>query len=122
MGPLRLWTPVVLAPMAGVTDVPFRRLCRIMGESGLPDHLRPADIPSWAAESGREATASSPSAPGETTAGETLAAPRPVAIPRVDAPAGLYVTEMVTSRALVEENERTLEMVRPDPAERIQRV
>ena len=60
MGPLRLWTPVVLAPMAGVTDVPFRRLCRIMGESGLPDHLRPVGIPSWAAESGREATASSP--------------------------------------------------------------
>ena len=49
MGPLRLWTPVVLAPMAGVTDVPFRRLCRIMGESGLPDHLRPTGIPSWAA-------------------------------------------------------------------------
>ena len=34
-------------------------------------------------------------------------------------PAGLYVTEMVTSRALVEENERTLEMVRPDPSERV---
>ena len=60
MGPLRLWTPVVLAPMAGVTDVPFRRLCRIMGESGLPDHLRPVGIPSWAAESGEGATASSP--------------------------------------------------------------
>ena len=60
VGPLRLWTPVVLAPMAGVTDVPFRRLCRIMGESGLPDHLRPAGIPSWAAESGEGATASSP--------------------------------------------------------------
>ena len=60
VGPLRLWTPVVLAPMAGVTDVPFRRLCRIMGESGLPDHLRPTGIPSWAAESGEGATASSP--------------------------------------------------------------
>ena len=59
MGPLRLWTPVVLAPMAGVTDVPFRRLCRIMGESGLPDHLRPTGVPSWAAESGQAATASS---------------------------------------------------------------
>ena len=119
MGPLRLWTPVVLAPMAGVTDVPFRRLCRIMGESGLPDHLRPVGIPSWAAESGQSATASSSSTPGEATAGETLAEPRHVAIPHVDAPAGLYVTEMVTSRALVEENERTLEMVRPDPAERV---
>ncbi|MBS5724133.1 MAG: tRNA-dihydrouridine synthase, partial [Actinomyces sp.] len=94
MGPLRLWTPVVLAPMAGVTDVPFRRLCRIMGESGLPDHLRPVGIPSRAAESGQAATASSPTSPGET-----LAEPRHVAIPHVDAPAGLYVTEMVTSRA-----------------------
>lgn len=114
MGPLRLWTPVVLAPMAGVTDVPFRRLCRIMGESGLPDHLRPTGIPSWAAESGEGAMASSPQHPRDD-AGE----PHHVAIPRVDAPAGLYVTEMVTSRALVEENERTLDMVRPDPAERV---
>ena len=76
MGPLRLWTPVVLAPMAGVTDVPFRRLCRIMGESGLPDHLRPVGIPSWAAESGEGATASSPKAPGESSD-----EPRHVAIP-----------------------------------------
>ena len=100
--------------MAGVTDVPFRRLCRIMGESGLPDHLRPTGIPSWAAESGEGATASSPK-----NTGQASDEPRHVAIPRVDAPAGLYVTEMVTSRALVEENERTLEMVRPDPAERV---
>ena len=59
MGPLRLWTPVVLAPMAGVTDVPFRRLCRIMGESGLPDHLRPTGIPSWAALANRSDSTSS---------------------------------------------------------------
>ena len=100
--------------MAGVTDVPFRRLCRIMGESGLPDHLRPTGIPSWVAESGEGATASSPQHPRDD-AGE----PRHVAIARVDAPAGLYVTEMVTSRALVENNERTWDMVRPDPAERV---
>ncbi|WP_207382313.1 tRNA-dihydrouridine synthase, partial [Schaalia georgiae] len=43
MGPLRLWTPVVLAPMAGVTDAPFRRLCRFFGEAGLPQALRPVD-------------------------------------------------------------------------------
>ena len=48
--------PVVLAPMAGITNRAFRRLCR---ESG----------------------------------------------------AGLYVSEMVTSRALVERNEATLDMV-----------
>ena len=40
----------------------------------------------------------------------------------MDAPAGLYVTEMVTSRALVEERARTLEMVRPDPVERVRSI
>ncbi|WP_279379505.1 tRNA dihydrouridine synthase DusB [Schaalia vaccimaxillae] len=87
VGPLRLWSPVILAPMAGVTDVPFRRLCRLFGEEGLPAHLDP--------ENG---------------------------VRGVDAPAGLYVTEMVTSRALVEGNVRTLEMVRTDPAERVRSI
>jgi len=63
IGQLAVDLPVVLAPMAGVTNRAFRRLCREFG-------------------------------------------------------AGLYVSEMITARALVEGNARTLDMVGFDADER----
>jgi nifR3 family TIM-barrel protein len=62
IGPLSVWPPVVLAPMAGVTNPPFRTLCRRSG-------------------------------------------------------AGLYVSEMVTARALVEGNRKTLLLASFGPEE-----
>ena len=131
VGPLRVWTPVVLAPMAGVTDAPFRRLCRLFGEAGLPDDLRPSLVGEQtpanslqgllAAAEGMPATGTDESAT-QALAWSSVPANVREYEPRVDAPAGLYVTEMVTSRALVEGNERTLAMVRPDPAERVRSI
>ena len=62
VGPIEVDPPVVLAPMAGVTDAPFRGVCSRFG-------------------------------------------------------AGLYVSEMITARALIERNERTLSMLRFDGSE-----
>lgn len=90
LGAVRLHTPVILAPMAGVTDAPFRAICREFGESAL----------------------------AQSEGGELLQR----AVPSVDAPAGLYVAEMVTARALLEGNERSWQMVEPDPGERVRSV
>lgn len=62
IGPIELDTPVVLAPMAGITNTAFRRLCREYG-------------------------------------------------------AGLYVSEMITSRALVERNEITMRLIQHHESE-----
>ena len=63
IGGLEVWPPVVLAPMAGVTNAPFRTLCKRFG-------------------------------------------------------AGLYVSEMITARALVEGNEKTLRLAGFAPEEK----
>ncbi|MGN6205633.1 tRNA dihydrouridine synthase DusB [Humibacter sp.] len=62
IGPLRLDAPVVLAPMAGITNTAFRRLCREFG-------------------------------------------------------AGLYVSEMITSRALVERTPESMRLIRHHESE-----
>ena len=62
LGGMRVWPPVVLAPMAGVTNYPFRSLCRRFG-------------------------------------------------------AGLYVSEMITARPLVEGNQKTLRIADFGPEE-----
>jgi nifR3 family TIM-barrel protein len=62
LGSLSVWPPVVLAPMAGVTNYPFRALCRRFG-------------------------------------------------------AGLYVSEMITARPLVEGNQKTLRLADFGPDE-----
>ncbi|HEV2637491.1 MAG TPA: tRNA dihydrouridine synthase DusB [Actinocrinis sp.] len=40
VGPYRVWPPVVLAPMAGITNPPFRKLCREQSAAGLPPEHR----------------------------------------------------------------------------------
>nr|WP_307113495.1 tRNA dihydrouridine synthase DusB [Sinomonas atrocyanea] len=67
LGRLTVDTPVVLAPMAGITNTAFRRLCREFG-------------------------------------------------------GGLYVAEMVTSRALVERHPESLRMIRHDDDETVRSV
>lgn len=64
LGQLEIWPPVVLAPMAGITNAPFRTLCR------------------------------------EQSSGK-----------------GLFVSEMITTRALVERNAKTMTLIQFDPTE-----
>jgi len=47
IGPYQLSSPFVLAPMAGVTDAPFRRLCRRFGAGMTTSEMTTADIRLW---------------------------------------------------------------------------
>ncbi|PPG49522.1 tRNA dihydrouridine synthase DusB [Rathayibacter sp. AY2B3] len=67
IGPLELDAPVVLAPMAGITNTAFRRLCREFGN-------------------------------------------------------GLYVSEMITSRALVERTPESMRLIRHHPSESVRSI
>ncbi|SNR79104.1 tRNA dihydrouridine synthase DusB [Actinacidiphila glaucinigra] len=65
IGPHTVWPPVVLAPMAGITNAPFRTLCR------------------------------------DFSGGK-----------------GLFVSEMITTRALVERNDKTMQLIHFDGSEK----
>jgi tRNA-dihydrouridine synthase B len=47
IGPYELPSPFVLAPMAGVTDKPFRRLCRRFGAGMTTSEMTTADTSLW---------------------------------------------------------------------------
>ncbi len=92
IGDITLASPIMLAPMAGVTNPPFRQLCREFGEAG-----------------GR-AAGLDPSVKPEGS------------IPGTFAPAGLYVCEMITSRALIERVPETMTMIQPDPGDPVRSI
>ncbi|MDH2391311.1 tRNA dihydrouridine synthase DusB [Streptomyces sp. HNM0663] len=80
IGPYAVQPPVVLAPMAGITNAPFRTLCREFAEGGRGFGGRP---------------------PGGAAAGGK----------------GLFVSEMITTRALVERNDKTMQLIHFDASE-----
>jgi len=47
IGPYTLTSPFVLAPMAGVTDAPFRRICRRFGAGMTTSEMTTADTRLW---------------------------------------------------------------------------
>jgi tRNA-dihydrouridine synthase B len=53
IGPYELAAPLALAPMAGVTDLPFRRLCRRMGAAIAASEMVTADTRLWHSEKTR---------------------------------------------------------------------
>jgi nifR3 family TIM-barrel protein len=102
IGPFPLVVPVVLAPMAGITNRAFRRLCREEAERGLSSAGGRGAPDRGTAVAGPAASSREASAEGRAGAG----------------PVGIFVSEMVTSRALLERNEESLRLVAHDPGER----
>jgi len=47
IGPYELSSPFVLAPMAGITDAPFRRICRQFGAGMTTSEMTTADTSLW---------------------------------------------------------------------------
>jgi tRNA-dihydrouridine synthase B len=53
IGPYRIDPPVILAPMAGVTDKPFRQLCRRLGAGLAVSEMTTAEPRLWATRKSR---------------------------------------------------------------------
>jgi tRNA-dihydrouridine synthase B len=53
IGGFHISSPFVLAPMAGITDAPFRRLCRRFGAGMTTSEMTTADISLWRTEKSR---------------------------------------------------------------------
>ena len=50
IGPYQIQRKTVLAPMAGVTDLPFRQLCREMGAGLVVSEMVAADPSTWSSQ------------------------------------------------------------------------
>lgn len=53
IGPHIIHSPLLLAPMAGVADLPFRRLCRRFGAGMAVSEMLTADISQWGSQKSR---------------------------------------------------------------------
>ena len=53
IGPYELNSPFLLAPMVGITDAPFRRLCRRFGAGMTTSEMTTADISLWNTDKSR---------------------------------------------------------------------
>ena len=53
IGPYELKSPFLLAPMAGITDAPFRKLCRQFGAGMTTSEMTTADISLWSTDKTR---------------------------------------------------------------------
>ena len=54
IGPYTLTSPFLLAPMAGITDAPFRRLCRRFGAGMTTSEMTTADMSLWDTQKSRK--------------------------------------------------------------------
>lgn len=54
IGPISIAAPSVLAPMAGITDLPFRTLCRALGAGLAPSEMLTADTQLWHTHKSRQ--------------------------------------------------------------------